>query len=140
MPSSTNRFLMVGLATILVGCEGLPGTTAPPPNVQASGSVSATSTNQPPVAELSWTSTEACCGCYEFTFDGSGSYDPDGHIARWDWYEDGSLVQSGSSSSYKKIYLRVYEEGGKGEGQGMMVVTDDAGATDSAGWTFTLCG
>lgn len=88
--------------------------------------VSAT-VNQPPVAVISGptTGTEGVA----VTFDGSGSSDPDGSIASYDWdLGDGS---SGSGDSVTHTYA-------VGTYTVMLVVMDDMGEEDSETLTITI--
>jgi len=59
-------------------------------------------------------------------FDGSGSYDPDGSIANYEWdFGDGSAVVTGDAAP-------AHAYGDNGEYTVTLTVTDDEGATDTA--------
>ncbi|MGD8587508.1 MAG: PKD domain-containing protein [Chromatiales bacterium] len=86
--------------------------------------------NQPPVADPN--------GPYSgqigvaLTFDGTGSTDPDGTIVSYDWdFGDGTVVSdAGPTPSHTYTAEGTYNV--------TLTVTDDAGATDSAGTTATI--
>lgn len=73
-------------------------------------------TNSPPSASFTFSCTDLTC-----IFDGSGSSDGDGTIARWDWeFGDGT---SGTGPTTSHTY-------DPGTYLAVLTVTDDAGATD----------
>ena len=78
-------------------------------------------TNDPPVADAGPDQTvivgETC------TFDGSGSYDPDGTIVSWEWDFDDGTTGSGETATHEYSSPGVYTA--------TLTVTDDDGATDT---------
>jgi hypothetical protein len=90
--------------------------------------------SQPPVAvageDQTWTVGE---GETEFiaAIDGSGSYDPDGDIVRWDWYYDGNWVLEGQ---YQDIHVEL------GTHTIKLIVTDNDGNTASDELSITVNG
>jgi hypothetical protein len=130
------KFLLA-LSLAFAACDRAPTTATVDAGVM---NVSATSTNQPPVANYTWSvvgpvSNSTCPGMYKYKLDASSSYDPDGSIVQYSWYEDGQLVWTGST--YQPIYLRFYNVAGGGTNDGELVVTDNAGATASKAFGFT---
>ncbi|MFC1966381.1 PKD domain-containing protein [Chloroflexota bacterium] len=76
------------------------------------------SVNNPPVASFTYDCLDLTCD-----FDGSGSYDPDGDVAKWEWeFGDGS-IDSGV------IVSHAYQEAGTYSVT--LTVTDNEGATDT---------
>jgi len=81
--------------------------------------------NQPPVASFTYSCTDLAC-----SFNGSGSYDPDGTIASYAWtFGDNS---SGSGVTASKIYASA------GTYNVTLTVTDNEGATGSASKSVTV--
>jgi PKD repeat protein len=86
---------------------------------------SATPTNEPPVADFSFTCTELDC-----SFDGSGSIDLDGSITSYVWdFGDGS---TGTGMTTTHLYAA------DGSYTVTLTVTDDAGATASVSQTVSV--
>jgi Tol biopolymer transport system component/PKD repeat protein len=82
--------------------------------------------NAPPVASF----TVACNGptC---TFDGSGSSDPDGTIARYTWYLGDGQIRSGYGAHLDYTYHT-------GTFSPTLIVTDNSGATGTAVQTLSV--
>ncbi len=79
--------------------------------------VSSGGVNQPPVANFSYSCNDLAC-----TFDGSGSYDPDGTIASYQWDFGGDGIASGATASHTFSVGGTYEV--------TLIVTDNEGAYD----------
>jgi PKD repeat protein len=87
---------------------------------------------QPPVAVLSATPTSGAAPL-EVTFNGSGSYDPDGTISVWSWnFGDGTALDPDTNPSH--AYLS------KGTYTAVLTVTDRTGFSDTAGIVITATG
>lgn len=119
-----------------VAC-GADTTTAP---TVAPGQPARLLTNQPPVAVVNLTVLgTAGCGpgacAYNYKYDAFQSYDPDGSIVSYKWVLDNGTVKS-SSSSWNLTALRAYEDCG-GYYEGVLIVTDNAGAADSACFSYS---
>ncbi|HEU0076557.1 MAG TPA: choice-of-anchor L domain-containing protein, partial [Longimicrobiaceae bacterium] len=86
--------------------------TTPPPQV-----------NRPPVADAGADRVVECAGHSgtAVALDGSGSHDPDGKPASYEWFEGGSLVATGATPT---VTLAT------GSHVLVLVVTDATGATD----------
>ena len=86
--------------------------------------------NQPPVADPNgpYTGTEGV----PISFDGTGSTDPDGSIASYDWdFGDGTVIpNAGPTPTHTYSAAGVYNV--------TLTVTDDAGVSDSAGTTADI--
>jgi PKD repeat protein len=82
--------------------------------------------NAPPVASF----TVACNGptC---TFDGSGSSDPDGMIASYEWHLGNGLIRSGYGAHLNYTYRT-------GTFSPSLIVTDNSGATGTAVQTLSV--
>jgi hypothetical protein len=85
--------------------------------------------NAPPAAAFSVDPTVPTAG-ETLTADASGSTDPDGSIASYEWTVDGDVVDTGSSLMY------VFES--PGDGEIGLTVTDDDGATNTTTETVTV--
>ena len=98
-------------------------TGAPPPTaVTYRGVPDSGIPNEPPTASFTWSSPAPLA----VDFDGSGSSDPDGSVARWRWdFGDGSPADSTSGPSVSHTY------GSAGTYAVTLAVADDRGATDS---------
>jgi PKD repeat protein len=83
-----------------------------------SNGVTVDNVNEPPVASFDYTCTGLSCD-----FDGSGSFDPDGWIASYDW-DFGDETAHGSGQTASHTY------GAAGTYTVVLTVTDDDGATD----------
>jgi PKD repeat protein len=85
--------------------------------------------NQPPVASFTTDCTANDGTC---TFDSSGSNDPDGSIAsfEWDWTNNGSFDGTGANPTHDFVNPGTYSV--------KLRVTDNEGATDSAVHTFDV--
>ncbi|WP_223669947.1 S8 family serine peptidase [Kangiella shandongensis] len=82
-------------------------------------------TNQPPVADYSYSCTDLGC-----SFDGSSSSDSDGSIASYSWdFGDGNTA-TGSNPSHTFAAAGTYTVS--------LTVTDDAGATDTTTQDVTV--
>jgi hypothetical protein len=97
-------------------------------------------TNQPPVAVVNLTVLgPAGCGpgaCwYDYEYDADQSYDPDGSIVSYEWKLNSGYVHSTTSHWYVEA-LRAYE-GCSGTQRGKLIVTDNAGAADTACFGYT---
>lgn len=82
-------------------------------------------TNNTPVADAGPDQTVVdsdANGIEDVTLDGSGSYDPDGSITSYDWYEGATWISSGSTPTLTL---------GLGDYTFTLEVTDDDGATAS---------
>jgi uncharacterized membrane protein len=88
-------------------------------------------TNLPPVAAAGPDQTVECASHHgtDVALDGSGSNDPDGTIAKYEWFEGDALVASGAAPT---VLL------GMGVHNLRLVVTDNAGATDDDGVVITV--
>ncbi|MFN8648062.1 MAG: S8 family serine peptidase [Gemmatimonadales bacterium] len=85
-------------------------------------------TNQPPVASFTWSCTGLSC-----TFNGTGSSDPDGTIASYNWtISSGTSVSTASSFSRTFPSARTFTL--------TLTVTDNQGATNSTTQTITVTG
>lgn len=85
-------------------------------------------TNQPPVASFTWSCTGLSC-----TFNGTGSSDPDGSIASYNWtISSGTSVSTASSFSRTFPSARTFTL--------TLTVTDNQGATNSTTQTITVTG
>ena len=102
------------------GPEG-PGTPQPQP------------ANEPPTASLAFAPESPVMG-EAVRFDASGSQDPDGDIAKyeWDWTNDGSFDYESEEPQARHPY------GSPGEYTVRLRVTDDQGATAEAVVTVTV--
>lgn len=87
--------------------------------------------NQPPVAQFTYSPTAPFVG-QNVTFNGTGSYDPDGAIVsyQWDLTGDGVPDQSGPIATWTYTAAGVYTV--------TLTVTDNQGATNSATKTLTV--
>ncbi|HIC91618.1 MAG TPA: PKD domain-containing protein, partial [Syntrophaceae bacterium] len=84
--------------------------------------------NQYPVADPNgpYTGTEGI----PVTFDGSGSYDPDGSIASYEWYFGDGNISTGVNPTHTYTQNGAYAV--------TLTVTDDNGATDANTTTATI--
>jgi hypothetical protein len=135
---STKPFLAVAAAAVLTAAAACAdGGVAP----EAAGARAILqSTNQPPVAAFTLTNLGlAFCGpgacAYNYRYDGSSSYDPDGSIASYAWRENGVTVRSTSTRSVTAV--RAYRDCEGGIQEGWLVVTDNAGAQDSVCYSYS---
>ena len=90
--------------------------------------------NEPPQASFTVTPNPAATGT-EVTFDASGSKDPDGTIAKYEWDLDGNgtyETSSGASPTVKRSYSSA------GELTVRVRVTDNSGATEEAVRTLKI--
>jgi PKD repeat protein len=118
---TTYSGLAQGSHTFDVRAVDLAGNTDPTPAEQSWTIVA----NTPPTAQVSFSCTALQC-----SFDGSGSSDPDGTIASYDWsFGDGT---SGSGPSPTHTYTQA------GSYTATLTVTDNDGATASEAQTVTL--
>jgi PKD domain len=92
----------------------IPGTTPPPANEAPISS---------PVVN--------CVAGRTCTFDGSGSFDPDGSIVAYRWAEN-----NGATLSTEPVFTRTFTKSGKNSA--ILHVTDDGGLTASKKVTFTV--
>ena len=84
--------------------------------------------NQPPVASFTWSCTGLAC-----TFNGTGSSDPDGSVASYNWtISSGTSVSTASSFSRTFPSARTFTL--------TLTVTDNQGATNSTTQTITVTG
>lgn len=81
--------------------------------------------NQPPVAVLQATPTSGFAPL-RVQFDGSGSYDPDGRIVRFDW-DFGDGVQTGGQKAAHTYHL-------PGSYRASLTVRDDLGPRGGSEW------
>lgn len=103
-------------------------TAAGTPGICPSLTVTYTPSNIAPTAVISAPATG--CDCVPVTLDGTGSSDPDGIIAAWDWdFGDGS--PHGSGATVDHTYAA-------GTWTITLTVTDDDGATDDATQDITI--
>jgi hypothetical protein len=130
------RFALAAAASVVIGaaCGAETAPTAAP------GQPARLLTNQPPVAVVNLTVLGAAgCGpgaCwYNYKYDALQSYDPDGSIVSYKWVLTSGTVKS-NSSSWNLTALRAYEDCG-GYQEGWLIVTDNAGAADSACFSYT---
>jgi PKD repeat protein len=100
-------------------------TQTPPTNI---GALDPAAANQPPVADPNGPYTGVVD--VNVSFDGTGSSDPDGTIASYDWdFGDGN---TGTGASPQHAYAAA------GTYTVTLTVTDDAGDTDTASTTATI--
>jgi C1A family cysteine protease len=86
--------------------------------------------NLPPVANLNG-STQVSGETASVSLDGTSSYDPDGSIAGYSWnFGDGTSQTGGSTATH--VYSKA------GNFTATMTVTDNKGATASAGYTVSV--
>jgi hypothetical protein len=86
---------------------------------------------QPPVAVASATPTSGAA-LLTVTFDGRGSYDPDGTISAWSW----SFGDAGSAGTS----FATHTYGSKGVYTAVLAVTDNAGFIDTDSVVITVTG
>jgi len=84
--------------------------------------------NEGPTARIDVSPAEPVAG-EQITFDGTGSADPDGTIASYEWTLDGDVVSSEPSDTFTLD---------AGEYTAGLTVTDDDGASDAASATLTV--
>lgn len=135
---STKSFLAAAAAFALIaGAACADSGTAP----EAAGARAILQfTNQPPNAVVNLT-VLGTAGCqtgvcwYNYEYDAYQSSDPDGTIASYKWVlNDGTVVSN--SATWQTTALRAYE-GCAGTTRGKLIVTDNAGAADTACFGFT---
>jgi len=81
-------------------------------------------TNQPPQARFSYSPSNPASG-ERVRFDGSGSYDPDGNIVRWEWdFDDDGNIDATGRQGYNTYY-------GTGRTLVRLTVTDNDGASST---------
>jgi PKD repeat protein len=86
--------------------------------------------NKPPVAVINYSPTIPMVG-KTVTFDGSSSYDLDGHITSYSWtLTDGGATKSFSGANFTYAYTNY------GDSVVTLTVTDDLGATGSTSKTI----
>jgi PKD repeat protein len=100
-------------------------------NDGASGQTDTASTNAPPNAQFSFGPTDPLTG-EQINFDGSGSNDPDGSIAsyEWDWTDDGTYDDTGQMPTH------TYSDSGTYTVR--LRVTDDDGTTSTTTQSVTV--
>jgi hypothetical protein len=94
------------------------------------GNIGGGGTNMPPVASF----TDSCVpnlGNFRCTFDGSGSSDPDGSVAAWNWTSPGKPNKSGVTTTYTFP---------AGTHSVTLTVTDNLGATNALTRQITVGG
>jgi chitodextrinase len=84
--------------------------------------------NEGPTARIDVSPAEPVAG-EAITFDGTGSSDPDGTIASYEWTLDGEVVSTEPSDTFTLD---------AGEYTAELTVTDDEGASDSTAATLTV--
>ncbi len=103
-------------------------------NDGATGSIGHTLTigataNQPPTASFTASSSPALVG-QTVTFNGTGSYDPDGSIVSWSWNFGDGIIASGVTPTHAYAAAGTYTI--------TLTVQDNGGATGSIGHTLTI--
>ena len=99
-----------------------------PPNM-GSATKAVTLQDKPPVAIFTPSSTSAPTGT-PISFDGTGSYDPDGTIATWSWTFGDTTSGSGSMVSHSYTTSGIYTV--------TLTVTDNGGYTGSTSSSITI--
>ncbi len=123
-PNSGGEVTMYGAGNAVNGDFGLGGDAVDTDSL----TISVTAVNAPPVADVGGPYVDDPTAF--IVFDGSGSSDPDGTIASWEWdFGDGGTA-SGKTLFHSYVEDGVYTV--------TLTVTDDAGATDTATTTATI--
>ena len=87
--------------------------TAPPPPP----------TNQPPVADFTYSCGPSPAGEFRCVFDGSTSSDPDGTVATWSWSSPGKPNRTGVTAVWGFAFAGTYSVS--------LTVTDNNGAPNT---------
>jgi hypothetical protein len=120
-------------------CDRAPTT----PSAAGASSVTAASTNQLPVAQIKLQVLNAGSCSFganpcSYVANASTSYDPDGSIVQYEWFENGTNIGTGPSLSFSA--LRAYNPcatSPSSKTRVYLTVTDNLGATGSACLEYT---
>ena len=87
-------------------------------------------TDESPTAAFTFAPTSPTAGS-SVAFDGTGSSDPDGHVASWSWnYGDGSAAGAGSTSSHSYAHAGTYTA--------TLTITDSDGQSANVSHSVTV--